>query len=89
MLCQALRDGKYLRRNGRVWIVERNRRVAQLDAAQYGMLLACYTDTDGQSRKEAMLSDSQIKQNSEESSPVSKSMTDSILSVNQEILCCL
>ena len=25
--------------------VERNRRVAQLDAAQYGMLLARYTDT--------------------------------------------
>ena len=29
-----------LRRNGRVWIVELNRHVAQLDAAQYGMLLA-------------------------------------------------
>ena len=28
-----------LRRNGLVWIVELNRRVAQLDAAQYGMLL--------------------------------------------------
>ena len=38
-----------LRRNGRVWIVVRNRRVtvAQLDAAQYGMLLARYTDTTG------------------------------------------
>ena len=41
--------GDILRRNGRVWIVERNRRVAQLDAAQYGMLLARYTDTNGQS----------------------------------------
>jgi hypothetical protein len=28
-----------LQRNGRVWIVEHNRRVAQLDAAQYRMLL--------------------------------------------------
>ena len=38
-----------LRRNGRVWIVELNRRVAQLDAAQYGILLARYTDSDGHS----------------------------------------
>jgi hypothetical protein len=36
-------------RNGRVWIVERNRRVAQLDRSQYGMLLARYTDINGQS----------------------------------------
>jgi len=28
-----------LQRNGRVWITEHNRRVARLDAAQYGMLL--------------------------------------------------
>ncbi len=31
-----------MRRNGRVWIVEHNRRVAQLDAAQYEMLLVRY-----------------------------------------------
>ena len=43
-------DGwEILRRNGRVWIVERDRRVAQLDAAQYGMLLVRCTDTNGQS----------------------------------------
>jgi hypothetical protein len=36
-----------LRRNGRVWIVELYLRVAQLDAAQYGMLLARYTESDG------------------------------------------
>jgi hypothetical protein len=35
-----------LRRNRRVWIVEHNRHVAQLDAAQYGMLLASYNDSD-------------------------------------------
>ena len=32
-----------------VWIVELNKRVSQLDAAQYGMLLASHTDTDGHS----------------------------------------
>ncbi len=38
-----------LRRNGRVWIVEHNRSVAQLDAAQYGMLLARYNYSGGHS----------------------------------------
>ena len=35
-----------MRRNGRVWIVEHNRRVAQLDAAQYGMLLVSYHNSE-------------------------------------------
>ena len=35
-----------LRRNGRVWIVEHNRRVAQLDAAQYGMLLVRFHNSE-------------------------------------------
>jgi hypothetical protein len=35
-----------LRRNGRVWIVEHNRREAQLDVAQYGMLLVHYNNSD-------------------------------------------
>ena len=38
-----------MQRNGRVWIVELNHGVAQLDAAQYGMFLARYTDSDGHS----------------------------------------
>ncbi len=32
--------------DGRVWIVEHKWRVAQLDTAQYGMLLARYNDSD-------------------------------------------
>ena len=46
---RVLRDGKFcggMEFNGRVWIVELNRRIAQLDAAQHGMLLARYTDSD-------------------------------------------
>ncbi len=35
-----------MRRNGRVWINEHNRRVAQLDAAQYWMLLVRFHNSE-------------------------------------------
>ena len=46
-LLQAPDGWEVWQRNGRVWIAESNRRVAMLDAAQYGMLLAMSrTDED-------------------------------------------
>ena len=48
---QALKDGRYyggMDVSGLLSVIM-NRRVAQLDTAQYGMLLARYTDTNRQS----------------------------------------
>ncbi len=38
-----------MQRNGRVWVVENNRRLVQLDAAQYNMLLTQYNGLDASS----------------------------------------
>jgi hypothetical protein len=43
---QSPNGWEVMQRNGRVWIVEGNKRLAQLDAAQYSMLLTQHNGLD-------------------------------------------